>query len=755
MTLEEKVAQLSGVWPFALMDLDTMKVSQDKTKAHLMNGAGHISRPASLGDLGPVELAEMLNSIQKFFVDETRLGIPAIVHEECCSGFTAKDAANFPQAIGLASTWDPSVVEQMTDVIRSQMRAVGVHQGLSPVVDVTRDPRWGRVEETFGEDPYLVSRMGVAYVKGIQGKDLKNGVIATLKHFVGYGNSEGGMNWAPSHIPRREFLEVFLPPFEAAVKEAHAASVMNAYHELDGIPCASSKELLTDILREQWGFDGAVVSDYYSLDNLLFFHLVAKNEQEAAKLGLEAGLDVELPCVNFYGQHLKEALKSGLIKESFVDQAVKRVLKAKFELGLFEKPFVDIGQTSKVFGKPEQKDLAYKAAQKSIVLLKNKKDLLPLKKDGSSIAVIGPNADSIRNLFGDYSYVSTLECMLEITTPKDVVDATPRLSTLVRKLEQDSESLAKGLCSARSILDCIKDKVSGNTKVYYAKGCDILSDSKQGFDEAVAVAKKSDVAVVVVGDRCGLMNRCTCGEFRDRVGLGLYGVQEDLIKAIHKTGTPVVVVLINGRPIAMPWIAENVSSIIEAWVPGEMGAQAVADVLFGKYNPGGKLPISIPRDVGQVPVYYNHKPSGGRSMITDNYVEMSPKPLFPFGFGLSYTKFEYGNLKITPAKIGMDGEVEISLDIKNTGEIKGDEVVQLYVRDMYARNVTRPVKELKGFQRITLDPGEKRSVPFHLPIKQLAFYNENMEKVVEPGFIAVMVGSSSEDIRLQVVFEIE
>ena len=725
MTLDEKLAQLGGTWVFEL--LEQAAFSEEKAQALIGNGIGQITRLAGGTALGPAASAALANQIQTFLVEKTRLGIPAIVHEECCSGYMARGATCFPQIIGVASTWEPELVEQMTSVISTQMRAAGAHQGLSPVLDVTRDARWGRVEETFGEDPYLVSRMGVSYVKGLQGSDRKRGVVATGKHFVAHGLAEGGMNCAPVHLGSRELYEVFLTPFEAAIKEAHLASIMNAYHELDGIPCGSSKELLTEILRNRLGFDGIVVSDYFAIVMLFNFHRVARDRREAARMALEAGIDVELPNNECYGQPLREAFQDGTVSESLIDQAVRRVLKMKFSLGLFENPCVDVERVAAVFDTPEQRALAREIARKSIVLLKNEAGLLPLRRDLSAIAVIGPSADSVRNLLGDYSYPAHVEMLLG---------------------EQST-----GQVPIVSVLEGIRRSLSPTTRLAYAKGCDVMDESKAGFLEAVEIARKADVAVLVLGEKSGLTTTCTSGEARDRADVGLPGVQEELVRAIYETGTPVVVVLMNGRPLAIPWVAEHVPAILEAWVPGEEGGAAVADVLFGEANPGGRLPITFPRAVGQIPIYYRHKPSGGRSHWYGDYVSLSSKPLFPFGHGLSYTHFEFENLRIQPQQISAEGKVEISIDIRNAGEREGDEVVQLYVHDVLS-SMTRPVKELKGFKRVTLAPGEKKTVTFTLAVSQLGFYDRHMQFVVEPGTIEVLVGSSSEDIQLTGELEI-
>jgi len=741
MVPEEKIAQLGSLWVYEI--LDRLKFSEKKAAALMSNGIGQITRLGGASSLDPEDCARLANEIQRYLVENTRLGIPAIIHEESCSGYMAKGATCFPQTIGVSCSWDPELVKEMAAIIRVQMRSVGAHQALAPLMDVTRDPRWGRVEETFGEDPYLVSRMGTSYVEGLQGNNWHEGVIGTGKHFVGYGNSEGGMNWAPAHIPPREMRETFLLPFEAAVKEGKLASVMNAYHELDGIPCAGSGDLLTDILRNQWGFDGIVVSDYFAVNMLYDYHHVAKNKVEAAKMALEAGIDVELPSTDCYGKPLKEGLESGAIETPCLDKAVGRILRMKFLLGLFENPYVDVSRVPRVFDVPSQREVALKLARESIVLLKNENKILPLRKDIRSIAVIGPNADSVRNLIGDYAYPCHIEALSEMRETSNVFN-TP----LPEKIE-----LAENFVPIISMLQAIRETVSPETIVRYARGCDVTETSKAGFAEAVEIARKSDAALLFVGDKAGLTPDCTVGESRDRATLDLPGIQEDLVKAVYDTGTPVIVVLVNGRPFSINWIARHIPAVIEAWLPSEEGARAVSDVIFGDYNPGGKLSISFPRSSGQIPVYYNHKLSGGRSHWRGDYADLSAKPLYPFGFGLSYTSFEYGNLKIYPGITAPGEDVKITFEVENTGNRKGVEIVQLYVNDADC-SVTRPVKELKGFARVSLEAGEKKSVTFTLSTCQLGFYNRGMKYVIEPGTIRVMIGSSSEDIRLAGSFEI-
>jgi beta-glucosidase len=743
MTLEEKIAQLGSVMAPPL--LENSRFSPAKAREILKNGIGHISAPAMSSGLPLGEVAALNNEIQDYLKENTRLGIPAIVHEECLNGFRAKGATIFPQNIGLASTWEPELVGRITAVIRRQMRASGIHQGLAPVLDVTRDPRWGRVEETFGEDPYLVARMGVSYIKCLQSDDIKWGIVATAKHFAGHGLPESGLNCAPSHIPPRLFREVYLYPFEKAVKEAGVLSVMNAYHEIDGIPCGASEELLTDILRKEWGFDGVVVSDYFAIAQLETIHHIAANKSDAAGLSLRAGLDIELPAANCYGEPLLKAVKSGAIPLALVDRAVARVLSLKFRLGLFENTYVSPAAAVKLIDTPEDRELALEAARKSIILLKNDGNLLPLKKNIRSIAVIGPSAASQRNLLGDYSYPSHAEFVIK-------TDKKTGQSQLIWK-DKNKDRDTVDSPQIITILDGIKGAAGKNTRVLYTKGCGIREDSKKGFAEAVKAARSADVAVVVCGDVSGLSPEATSGEMRDRSELGLPGVQEDLVKAVYETGTPVVLVLANGRPCVLKWLAEKIPAIIVAWEPGEEGGRAVADVLFGDYNPGGKLPISFPRNEGQIPVYYYRKPSGRKSATWGDYVDGSAEPVYEFGHGLSYTTFKFSDLVIRPKKINTDDTIILKADVTNTGKKVGEEVVQLYVNDVLA-SVTRPVKELKAFERVYFKAGEKKTVTFRLPADCLAFYNKKMERKVEPGVFKVMIGNSSSDIRLEGEFEV-
>jgi beta-glucosidase len=739
MTLDEKLAQLGSHW---IEELQTKgSLDQQKISDKLKNGIGQITRVAGGSTLDPVRAAQAANILQKFLVEQTRLGIPAILHEECCAGAMVLGGTTYPQIIGLASTFQPELAEAMTTAIRKQLRAIGAHQGLAPVLDVSRDARWGRVEETFGEDPTLVSNFGMAYVKGLQGLSLKDGgVMATGKHFFGHSLSQGGLNCGPVHMGMRDAFDIYLAPFQAAIRQAGLASIMNAYPELDGEVVAASRHILTDILRSQLGFEGVVVSDYDAILMIHNFHYAAGNPSIAGRMALEAGIDVELPTIKCYGDSLKAALQSGDLSIETVDLAVLRHLQKKFELGLFENPYVDDGRVLEVFETPENRRLARQIAQKSIVLLKND-GLLPLNKSIGTLAVIGPNAKDGRNLLGDYSYAATLELMrLAGSADSSFKDLNPGA------IEPYQVRLT-------SVLEGIQAAVSPQTQILYSKGCDNLVEDLSGIEEAVEIAKKADVVVLVIGDRSGLSPLCTSGETRDSADLRLPGVQEELAKAVIGTGIPMVVVLVNGRPLALPWLDEQANAILEAWLPGEEGGSAVADILFGDINPGGKLPITFPRSVGQVPIFYNAKPSGMKSNWYINYINEKATPLYPFGYGLSYTTFEYADLSINPKQVTPGETVDISLKVTNSGSRAGEEVVQLYTRDVYA-SLPRPVKELKGYLRLLLQPGENKTISFHLPVDQLAFYDVDLNLVLEPGKIMVMVGSSSEDIRLRGEFEI-
>jgi len=738
MSLEEKLAQIGSYWMY---DLQTDGVLDwDKTAQKLKHGIGQITRVAGASTLDPLNVAKTANRLQKFLVKKTRLGIPAIIHEECCSGALMLGGTVFPQMLGLASSFQPELAEAMATAIRAQLLAIGARQGLAPVLDVARDPRWGRVEETFGEDPTLASHFGVAYVRGLQAESLRQGVLATGKHFIGHSLSQGGLNCAPAHVGMQELYEVYLAPFQAAIREAKLAAMMNAYPELDGEVVAASRRILTDLLRGELGFDGLLVSDYEAILMLHNFHKIAANLGCAAGLALNAGVDVELPNTVCYGEPLKTALQNGEINLELVDLAVGRHLRKKIELGLFENPYVDEGKVLEVFETPAQRDLAREIARKTMVLLKND-GLLPLPKSIGSLAVIGPNAHDGRNQLGDYSYAAMSQLMKW---------KAPQNSAFIH---DDLEALAQHEVKVTTVLEGIRSLVSPHTSVHYAHGYDTLDGDEPGFQAALQAAQQAEAVVLVLGDRSGLTLDCTTGETRDSSDLKLPGRQEELAKALLATGKPVVVVLITGRPYALSALAESANAILEAWLPGEEGGRAIAEVLFGDVNPGGKLPITFPRSVGQVPIFYNAKPAGTRSHWYEDYVSEKVTPLYPFGHGLSYTVFEYRDLQIGPKKVGSGEQVDISLAVENVGQRAGEEVVQLYIHDALAC-IPRPVKELKGYQRLKLEAGESKRITFHLPVDLLAFYDLDSKLVVEAGQIEVMVGSSSQDIRLRGAFEI-
>ncbi len=723
MTLEEKVAQMLCIWEdkkTAFFD-EEGNFSLDKLRENLKNGIGQIARLSDTnGGLNPYQMVEYANAIQKFFVEETRLGIPVIFHEECLHGLAAKDATSYPVPIGLAATFNIELIEKIFSAIAEDARTRGAHQALTPVVDVARDPRWGRVEETFGEDTYLVSQMGIASVKGLQGDgSLKNNnkVIATLKHFAAHGQPESGTNCAPANFSERFLRDTFLKPFKEAIDKAGVISVMASYNEIDGIPSHANKWLLRKVLRDEWGFKGFVVSDYYAITELYqkeetVSHGVAANKVEAAKLAVEAGVNIEFPNPDCY-PNLTEMVNNGLVDESDLDALVLPMLKYKFQLGLFDNPYIEVepGQFEKKL--EADRELALQAARETITLLKNDGTLLPLK-NVKKIAVIGPNAD--RMLLGGYH-------------------GTPKYYT--------------------SVYQGIKDKVGNNGEVFYSEGCKITvggswnedevvlpdpAEDEKLINEAVAVAQKSDVAVLVLGG-----NEQTSREawnknhLGDRPSLELVGSQNKLVEEILKTGKPVVVLLFNGRPNSIGYIKDNVPAILECWYLGQESGRVVADVLFGDYNPSGKLPISIPRSAGHIPAYYSHKPSARRGYLFDDV-----SPLFAFGYGLSYTKFSFDKLKLSKEVISRDEKVIVSIDVKNEGQTPGEEVVQLYVRDKVS-TVTRPVKELKGFKKVKLEPGESTTVIFELLPENLAFTNVDMKFVVEPGEFEIMVGNSSRD----------
>jgi beta-glucosidase len=727
MTLEEKAAQMLCIWqkkPQTLVDaqgnFDLVKAEQSFKDG---NGLGQVGRPSDSGKgLNARQMAETTNAIQKFFVENSRLGIPVVFHEECLHGHAAVDGTSFPQPIALASTFDTELVESLFTMAALEARSRGGHQALTPVVDVARDARWGRVEETYGEDPFLVSRMGIAAVRGFQGdgrfRDKKR-MIATLKHFVGHGQPESGMNCAPANVSLRVLRENFFYPFKESLQKAGAISVMPSYNEVDGVPSHASKWLLRDVLRKEFGFKGYTVSDYFAIWELGYRpdthgHFVAADKKESCKLAVEAGVNIELPDPDCY-LHLVELVKKRVLKESQLDELVAPMLLWKFKLGLFEDPYVDPAQAEQIVGCDAHRELARQAAREAITLLKNDGGLAPLGLSRyGTIAVIGPNAD--RNLLGGYSGV-----------PKHGV----------------------------TLLEGIQARVGARAKVLYSEGCKITiggswnqdevvpsnpEDDRKQIAEAVEVAKQADVIVLAIGGNEQTSREAwMLNHMGDRASLNLLGRQEELVKAMLATGKPVVVFLYNGRPLSINYLAENVPVIFECWYLGQENGNAAAAVLFGDVNPGGKLPITIPRSVGHLPVFYNFKPSARRGYLFD---EVSP--LYAFGYGLSYTSFDIKNVRLEKKKIRPNGSTRVFADVTNTGKREGSEVVQMYIRDVVS-SATRPVKELKGFQKVILRPGEKKTISFEIVADLLTFYDVNMNYVVEPGEFTIMIGSSSRD----------
>ena len=731
MTLEEKVGQLLCPLGWEMYERNGDQVTHSKKFEEYVQQR-HIgmlwatfradpwTKKTLENGLSPKLAAKAGNALQRYIMENTRLGIPIFLAEECPHGHMAIGTTVFPTAIGQAATWNPSLIQQMSAVISKEARSQGSHIGYGPVLDLAREARWSRVEETYGEDPVLISKMGEAFVTGFGSGDLSKpySLISTLKHFVAYGIPDGGHNGNSNSVGMRDLKENYLPPFEKAVK-AGALSVMTAYNSVDGIPCTSNEYLLKDVLCKDWGFKGFTVSDLGSIEGLRGSHYVVSTIQEAAILSLTSGLDCDLGGNAFFT--LSDAVKKGMVSETQIDSAVYKILKLKFDMGLFENPYVDENNAQQVVRTQENKALARQVARESIVLLENKNNVLPLNKSKiKKIAVIGPNADNVYNQLGDY------------TAP-----------------QYDS--------NVKTVLDGIRSKLK-QSQIEYVKGCAIRDTLNTDIDKAVQAALRSDVAVVVVGGSSARdfktkyietgaavtdehsISDMESGEGFDRVSLDLMGKQLELLKAIKATGKPVVVVYIQGRPLNMNWAAENADALLSAWYPGQEGGNAIADVLFGEYNPAGRLPMSVAKSVGQLPVYYNH-----RNPTSHDYVEMTSKPLYSFGYGLSFTSFEYSNLKINKSNSG----VEVTVELRNSGNLDGDEVVQLYLRNNRA-SVVQPIMQLKAFERVNLKKGETKTIKLLLTKDDFSIIDKKMNRVVESnGDFTFMVGSSSDNIKLQ------
>ncbi len=740
MTLEEKAAQMVSIWQEKAAKIQDADGRFDPVKAKKHFGHGHgigqIARPSDAGskpsDAGvgstPRQTAELTNAIQKFFIQESRLGIPIFFHEECLHGHAAIGATSFSQPIGLGATFNPALVEKLYAVAAAETRVRGAHQALTPVVDVARDPRWGRVEETFGEDPFLVTQLGLAAVRGFQGDNQfqnRRHVLATLKHFAAHGQPESGQNCAPANVSLRVLRETFLQPFKECIQQAGAASVMASYNEIDGVPSHASEWLLRDVLRKEWGFKGFVVSDYYAIWELghrpdTHGHFLAADKKESCALAVRAGVNIEFPEPDCY-LHLVELVREKVLQESQLNDLVAPMLHWKFQMGLFENPFVDPDEAGRVVNCAAHRELALQGARETITLLKNKKNLLPLNpKNLKTIAVIGPNAD--REMLGGYS-------------------GKP--------------------AQFKTVLAGIRARVGETVKVTYAEGCKITVGGSWNMDavtlpsavedrrqiaQAVKAAEQADAVVVCIGGNEQTSREAwSLAHQGDRTTLDLIGRQQELVDALLATGKPVIAVLFNGSPLAVTSLAQNAPAILECWYLGQECGQAVAEVLFGDVNPGGKLPISVPRSVGHLPAFYNYKPSARRGYLFDDV-----SPLYPFGFGLSYTTFAFKNVRLKKKKIRAKDSTQVLVDVTNTGKRAGTEVVQMYVRDCVS-SVTRPVKELKRFQKISLLPGETKTVALDISPDSLAFYDINMKYIVESGDFEIMVGSSSRNEDLQKV----
>jgi len=763
--VNDLLARMSPAQKLAQLNCSPLTFMPDERRAATMGqGMGHLALSVSSGQSMEVNLA-LVEEAQHFLIEQTELGIPALIHTEALSGAMLVGATNFPGAIALGATWNPERVQAMGRVTAKQLVALGIRHVLSPVMDVARDPRWGRIGETYGEDATLVARMSVAFVQGVQGEDLADGVAATGKHFLGYAMTEGALNTTSERITPRELREVYAKPFAAAIRNAKLAAVMNSYSSLDGIPITASPELLTDLLRGELGFGGMTISDYSSINKLVVPFYIASDYTEAGIQALQAGMDVEAPEVAAYGKGLLEAVETGRLPIDVLDRAVRHVLELKFRLGLFEHPYPDHDAIAQVFAQPVDDALSYRLAQEAIVLLDNQEELLPLSKAVHSIAVIGPCADVLRTLFGGYSYPAALEVSSGVGTGPQTVDIDPDAAVeSTAKYYRDQAALETKLATlypnALTVRNAIAAKLP-QTPIIYAQGCTLNGTDQSGFEEAVSLAEQAEIVILIVGDQDGWHNEtCTIGEGMDCSSIGLPGVQEDLVRAVWATGKPIVLVNVSPRPLSSPWIAEHIPAIVHAGHLGQNAGKAIADVLFGDYNPGGKLPMSAARGTGQLPVYYAHQRGSGyegRSYwpwsAPNGYIDGTDRPLYAFGHGLSYTQFSYSDLKVGDVENQANGSVEVSCVVTNLGYRTGDEVVQVYFVDNLA-SVVRPVKELVGFRRIRLEAGQSLQVRFTVPISQLAFLNAKMHWVVEPGAMDVLIGSSSQDIRLHGSFTI-
>jgi beta-glucosidase len=728
MTLEEKLGQINMpcVYVDELGHDNAVKIescrrfTEGTREKGVGPGGGFFTFTNTVVPEGTRREAELLNELQKIAIEKTRLKIPLLETEEGTHGLMCSGATVFPEGLTIGSTWNMDLVKRIYTIAAREARAIGIHQIFTLVIEPNRDPRLGRNQEGFSEDPYMCSRIAETIVGAAQGDDLSapDKVVAGLCHYPGQSQPASGFERGAMEISERMLREVFLPPWMAGIKKAGGLGVMATYPAIDGVPTHSSEWILNKILREEMGFQGLVLGEGSGLSTLIYEH-VAPDQKKAGEMTIKAGVDVGISYEPAYMQPMAENIREGRVPMAYIDRAVARILRQKFRLGLFDHPYVDPERAVKVTHTQESQDLALEVAREGIVLLKNENHLLPLKKDVKSIAVIGPNADREGSLLGDYVAKKVLQHVV-------------------------------------TILEGVKEKVGAGTHVEFVRGCDVMGAKVSEIEKAVQAAKRADVAIVVVGENPREDKEATDGEGYDVASLDLTGMQEELVEAVYATGTPTIAVLNNGRPLSVRWIAEHVPAVVEAWLPGEQGGRAVADVLFGDANPSGRLPITVPRHVGQLPVYYNYKPSKDY-WIKDGwgrrYVDMSPLPLWEFGYGLSYTTFEYGNLRIENPKIHPAGEVHISAEVRNAGDRAGAETVQLYLRDVIS-SVTTPVEQLKRFEKVALAAGEKKTIRFTLGSDDLSLLNRQMQRVVEPSEFKVMIGRSCQDIRLTGSFEV-
>lgn len=777
MTLEEKVAQLRGDLPYSV--IRGGKVSHELLAREFPNGHGRITQFSTVGLVDPHQIAGFANEIQRYFVEETRLGIPVALQSENLCGYPGAGGTLFPSMTNLAATWEPELSRQMSAIVGEESRQVGINSAMSPVIDVSRDPRWGRTYETFGEDPYLVTQFGLGYIEGMQELDArgevtpehgkaKAGVACIAKHFLGYAETQGGLNCSAARINDRELYEVFATPFEAAAKLADVSGMMANYGEIDGLCVCANPKVSRTLLRDTMGFEGMLTSDGAGIMRMWNFYHIAASHAEAGLIAKRAGVDTEIPVGAGFAR-LPEYVRAGKIDEALVDESVRRILAIKFAYGLFEHPYVDVDAIPATMTTPAKQELSRRIATDSLVLLKND-GALPLSPK-ARVAVVGPHADSLRYPVSGYTYPAYIEMIDAMRQGNagsfggaaDEAAAGKKRSGGVfasfadclaaEDLErlEDMNAVLRGMGTSG-----LREQLAERFDVRYAEGCKITDPDESGFAEAVAAAESSDVVVCALGGNCGWFD-VTGGEGKDRASLALPGAQQRLLEAVAATGRPVVLVLYGPGVFAVDWAAEHAAAIVQAWMPGQHAAEAVADVLDGTANPGGKLPVTVPRTVGQVPIYYNHKVGSGYTdgadgtsalIFSGGYTDCAGTPLYPFGHGLSYTSFELSDLRLVEREVPCDGEVVATCAVRNTGERAGAEVVQLYTA-FHGAHVTRPNKQLCGFARVELEPGQRREVTFRLKCAQLAYYNEEMRFVVEPGELEVLVGTSSEELPLR------